>query len=258
MTHAPNDDHAILSALDLLEGEDLAAWNAHRSGCAECRAAEDDARATAALLAFAVDPVEPPRDLRQRVLDRARPVSLHRARAPRPLLLVAAAVLLTLATAALTMRFIGGSDTGPSPREQQLIAENQALTDQIRDLSARIDALGSPETRQFSLQGLEAAPRSRARVFLDAERRQAVIFFSDLPRTAPDQELQLWMIPADTGVPEDAGTFEAGSDGTARLVLENLPVDREIKALAVTVEPRGGRPQPSGEMILLGEPGPSI
>ena len=46
--------------------------------------------------------------------------------------------------------------------------------------------------------------------------------------------------------------FNVDASGNASLVVQNLPVDTMIKALAVTLEPRGGVKAPTGEKYLVG------
>ncbi|HWS72713.1 MAG TPA: anti-sigma factor, partial [Thermoanaerobaculia bacterium] len=69
---------------------------------------------------------------------------------------------------------------------------------------------------------------------------------------AKDRSYQLWVIPAsDPARPHSAGIFDADANGNATLMVENLPVATEIKALAVTLEPRGGVDAPTNTNFYL-------
>lgn len=46
--------------------------------------------------------------------------------------------------------------------------------------------------------------------------------------------------------------FNVDKNGSASLLVENLPVDTEMKALAVTLEPKGGVAAPTGGSIWSG------
>ena len=73
----------------------------------------------------------------------------------------------------------------------------------------------------------------------------------DLPPLPEGQTYQLWVIVE--GTPVSAGTFDVEPDGSARYDAEPLPpveADAAV-ALAVTVEPAGGVPQPTGPMALV-------
>ena len=72
--------------------------------------------------------------------------------------------------------------------------------------------------------------------------------FHDLPALPAGREYQVWLI--DAGGPRGAGTFRAASDGRAAfLIQDSAPAD----AIAVTVEPAGGSPQPTSDPILIAE-----
>jgi anti-sigma factor RsiW len=62
---------SALYALDALDGEDRARFEAHLAGCAECRSELASLQGTAAALAFAVEGPAPPPALRGRILDAA-------------------------------------------------------------------------------------------------------------------------------------------------------------------------------------------
>ena len=113
--------------------------------------------------------------------------------------------------------------------------------------------MASRDTQQIALSGQQVAPAASARVFLEPEKRRAVVFFYNLPANAKDKSYQLWIIAGDK--PRSAGVFDAGRNGNATISIENLPVSTEIKALAVTLEPRGGVAQPTNtRFYVMGSP----
>ena len=59
----------------------------------------------------------------------------------------------------------------------------------------------------------------------------------------------MWLIPA-KGNPISAGTFRREADATAVLLRPGL-VERDAAAVAVTVEPEGGSPQPTTTPFLV-------
>src|SRR5205085_715576 len=84
-----------------------------------------------------------------------------------------------------------------------------------------------------------------ATLFLAPGRRRAIVFFQSLPSNPKDKSYQLWIIRADQPRPQSAGVFDVTDNGNASIVIENLPLATEMKALAVTLEPRGGVEQPT-------------
>ncbi len=65
-------DFAAPYALDVLEGEELAAFEAHLRDCPVCQGEVQEMREVAGFLAHAASPVAPPAGLRDRVLAEAR------------------------------------------------------------------------------------------------------------------------------------------------------------------------------------------
>ena len=78
-------------------------------------------------------------------------------------------------------------------------------------------------------------------------------FGSLLPTLDTEKDYQLWSI-AD-GPPDDAGVFRATAGGEATHVVDRVRSLDKITTWAVTIEPAGGVPQPTGDMILAGTVG---
>ena len=111
--------------------------------------------------------------------------------------------------------------------------------------------LTSPEIRVFNLAGQGANSAADARIFWDQTRRRWFVYVRRLPPVANDRTYQLWFVPR-TGNPISATVFNTSPDGSANV---DIPVPEEVKdlrAAAVTTEPAGGLPQPSGPFALLG------
>jgi hypothetical protein len=139
---------------------------------------------------------------------------------------------------------------------RRLAASNALLTQRNEKLNSEIAALAASDTRMIALTGQQIAPSASARVYLEPSKRRAVAFFANMPATPPDKSYQLWIIRADQPAPQSAGVFEA-TTGAATLSVANLPVDTQIKAMAVTIEARGGVQAPTNAnyVVKSGEPG---
>lgn len=83
---------------------------------------------------------------------------------------------------------------------------------------------------------------------------RAILHISNLPLIPADKDYQLWVIRDQK--PVNAGVFHVAVEkaGGDLYRIDNLvEADRKrINAFAVTLEPKGGLPQPSGKMYLLG------
>jgi hypothetical protein len=245
MTHEELESIAALDALGAATGEESAALHTHLGGCFTCRRARHAYGEAAALLALDLTPVAPPAWMRQRI---AREVGSIAGESRRNGWWLAAAasllVLLLLGWREREVRLSRAREADQRTILAQLENENARL-------SAEIAALASADTRTIALSGQEIAPAASARVFLEPSRRRALVFFHDLPANPGDKSYQLWIIRADQPAPVSAGVFDVSKDGKASISIENLPVAAEIKALAVTLEARGGVDQPTNTRFYV-------
>ena len=96
----------------------------------------------------------------------------------------------------------------------------------------------------------DAAPKASAKLVWDTDKQQWVIYFYDLPGLPPDKDYQLWYIT--TGQEKlSASLFQPGAGGKGELKV-TVPADvaPRLAATAVTLEPKGGSPQPTGKIYL--------
>jgi hypothetical protein len=116
-------------------------------------------------------------------------------------------------------------------------------------LVRQLSILGASRLQQVQLAALPPAPSASGRMFLDPGTGEAVFSASGLPALPADRTYQLWVNTG--GKPVSAGTFGvAGPRGSGRLLVEAVQAPAGIDAWAVTVEPAGGVPQPTGSMVL--------
>lgn len=246
MTHEEIQQLAALDAIGAASPEEKGQLRHHLATCDDCRRAADELSEAAALIALQTDAVIPPPELRRNIL-RSLGGEPQRSATHYPWWLsAAAAILLGLwlwnANELREMR----------DNERAMRAQLERLRSDRDKLSATVAALSSAGTRTIHLSGQTIAPAASANVFLDPSQRRAFVFFHGLPENAQDKSYQLWIIRADQVAPQSAGVFNVDPSGNASLVVQNLPVQTQIKAIAVTLEPRGGVPAPTGEKYLVG------
>lgn len=128
--------------------------------------------------------------------------------------------------------------------QREQVAALRAQVDQQRELLA---ILRSPETEVVTLAGLKPSPATRGRMWWNPEAG-GIFVANALPVPPPGKTYQLWAIAG--GKPLSAGTFDVDRQGTGGLRVKPLPGTQKVDVFAVTLEPAGGRPQPSGEMVL--------
>jgi hypothetical protein len=126
---------------------------------------------------------------------------------------------------------------------ERVQAENQ-------ELARVMDVVGSPRLRVIALGGQPASPTSQGHVLWSPDAKKAVLYAYGLPKPPPGKDYQLWVIQGST--PKSEGVFPVDDKGQAQHVLPEVPDPVGVGAFAVTLEPAGGLPQPSGQMYLLG------
>ena len=108
------------------------------------------------------------------------------------------------------------------------------------------DLRGSLETREtHELQGSGPAEDVRGEVVEVGDGR-AVLVAENLPPTPEGEVYATWLMRG--GIPEPAGLFEPGDGGDAAAPIEGS-ID-EADAVAVTLEPSGGSPAPTSDILL--------
>lgn len=66
------------------------------------------------------------------------------------------------------------------------------------------------------------------------------------------QDYQLWLFEPNAPAPVSAGTFQTDARGAARIVFNAGANVRAVERFAVSIEPKGGRPSPTGKVVLIG------
>jgi hypothetical protein len=125
--------------------------------------------------------------------------------------------------------------------------ESVGLDERFEKVAANL--LSDPSTQDIRLTGLTPSPHASGRIAWNA-RAGAGLLVSGLPPLPPGKTYQLWAIVGNKP-PVSAGVFTVDGSGLGGLSVRPLPGLTVVNAIAVTLEPAGGLPQPSGEMYLI-------
>jgi anti-sigma-K factor RskA len=192
--------------------------------CPNCGPGIASALTTVAAMSGAVTPAEPPARLRRRIMASiTREQSRGRLATFLPWAIVAA-----LSLALVSIGVTGRRQTGDTVKLQQALS-----------------IINDPATRDVSF-GQSERP-SRGRVFVSPGK--GVVFIgASLPNIDASKTFEMWVIPT-KGNPIPAGLFQSQPDATA-VYVHSGPVDNAA-AIAVTVEPLGGSPQPTTTPFIV-------
>ena len=270
--NAAHDDlrhDAAAYALDALEPAERAAFEAHLGSCAECAADVRQMRLAASALPHTVPQVSPPPSLRARILrqmsaapDASTPAPAVVVREKRGLpawLPIAAMLVIGAGVSFYAQRMqarVANLETQLRQAQAQVAAaERQTL--EARNVAFRAQsAMGvfaAPDVARIDLAGQPVAVSARARA-LWSRQRGMVFTVTNLPALPPGRVYQVWVVTAQA--PVSAGLLTPDASGGGSVYFET-PVDiLPPVAVAVTLEPAGGVPAPTGAAYLVGKPSP--
>jgi anti-sigma-K factor RskA len=255
--HETYETLAPIYALGALDGEDLERFEAHLAdGCPACETTLRDSSEVMARLALEAPRAAPPPDVRRALLARLDATAPRRERPARrsvwlPWTLGMAAAVL--AAIWLTAGFVASryeARIGQMAREtatarERLNQEQAALRAEIERYGAVVELLRDPATKVVALRGAGPSPEAGGRLVWH-EARGGQLFVTNLPPPPEGRAYELWTITA--GTPRPAGVFQtdAAGRGVHRVTAAAGPVD----VFAVTLEPAGGVPRPTGPIVL--------
>jgi anti-sigma-K factor RskA len=255
-----NPEDLDLYALGALDGQEKQAFETHLRACSACRDELAAARRRVSLLGLAAPPLAPSPSVKsalmQKVHAQRTPANTQTAPIEKPkirwglrfsLSFAAASIVLALAT----WWFV---KVDLEQRRQirelnaQLTATQQQLSRQDASMQALSAVTSAPDSAQITLLQQPGGPPGQAHVLYNARLGLAVYSGQIAPPPA-DKNYQLWLVPS-SGSPVDAGLVSANPQSGP--VVVRLTPGLVAKAFAVTLEPLGGMPQPTGPKVLVG------
>jgi anti-sigma-K factor RskA len=260
--HPTRPEDFDLYALGVREGEEKAAFEAHVPACAACAEKLAEARGRIALLAFSAPRVEPSAEVKERLMRQihsapaAAGASAQRApRAPEhaegffgrwwaAAVLVPVCAVLILVSVRLWQE--NAHLTDELGLERATLQKQQAELDEARHVADLIEA---KDTKTVALAVQPGMPKGDVRVMYNAKMGMAMCDGWVEPAPA-NKSYQLWLVPME-GKPISAGII-ASYSGPIKPWTVKIPQGVAAKAFAITLEPEGGMPQPTGPMVLVG------
>ena len=139
-------------------------------------------------------------------------------------------------------------------REAELEATREQLSQRAsaRTVQTPHDKLAAllriPNVKAISLTGSDMAKQATGFLLYDSQTQKIWLYSVNLPESPTGSTYQLWAIH---DKPVSIGTFHMDAGETAHLLVKKVPSFADAKTFAVSLEPSGGRPQPTGPIYLL-------
>ena len=258
MAHSEEfEELAALEALGMPPGEEAEAFARHREeGCPACEGLLADFPIAASALAAAVPARRPRPGLRASILETVSRSRVQAVSKPAP----SSAAAWWLAAAAALLFVVAVSDDARLRRQRedlrsrtaQLSTELDGARQEMARRDLRVRVLESDDVKVLFLGGKDPQPVARAKMFWSEKAKTGMLLAGNLAPLPPDKQYELWVFVE--GKPVPAGVFDADTSGRALVESKRLSGMAAAQNFAVTVEPRGGVPQPTGPIVLVGNP----
>ncbi len=252
--HDRLDELILIYALGALDGEELIDVEEHlKSGCAVCEQTLKDTEMILSLIPYSLPAATPSPRIEDTLFkkieatkgikegsdrfafwEKLRPVWLGLAGA------VALGLLISLFVSNLFLR----------DRLERREIEIGKLREQAADRSEILAFLENPSAVVINLAGLQPDPNASGKMIWDKKSNRAIFYCINLPQIPPKKTYQIWVIADNT--PVGVGIFKVDEKGDSSMKLESLPEADKVQKFAVTLEPEGGMPKPTGQMYLIG------
>lgn len=229
--HAIHDLTAAY-ALNALDRDEEAEYEAHLDACEPCRRELWSLREAASALAFAAEGPAPRPGLRSRILAEARGERAPPVARPRRSPLALAAI--TAGTAAAVAIGLG---IWAASLSSELAAERRARASEQR--AAAI--LAAADASRVSLSGANGS-------LVVTPSGEAALVVSRLATAPAEKTYEAWVI--ENGEPRPAGLFRGGGERTVFRLARRVPRGAVV---AVTVEDEGGAERPRGKPLFSAE-----
>jgi anti-sigma-K factor RskA len=241
--------------LDAVDDADRARIEKHLPHCANCAQLVESYRPVMDILPYAVPMVEPPADLKYRVLAAAMP-KVAPAK-PRVSLIPALSsffshVLRSPAFAAAMLLLVSGLVAWNIWLQNQItqqIAFNQQIQADIARNRALVSVISYADGAPKYMQATDAAPKAIGRLYAAPELNALALIVYDVPTLEAGKVYQIWLIdPA--GDRTSGGTFTVDAQGRAWVLIRAPQSLDHYKSIGITVEPAGGSSKPTGPKMM--------
>ena len=278
-------------ALDALNDEELELVEAYLKEHPEARQQIEEMASAVAALPYGVPPVEPSPGskvaLMRRVAADQRATSSTRKQASSPrgmrlgnifqafgmgvaIVAIVWAVILNTQLAQLrkevsTLREAVVTQANSLEQINQLRSEVSTLREvvvaqanSLEQINQSVDQINAKLPQEIpsavltiSLKGTDVQPQAQGQLIVDPNSESAVLVIAGLHQLEAGKTYQVWLI--DGGTPVSAGLLTVDENGQGVFIVSSEAAIGSFNALGISIEPEGGSPQPTGDIVVLSE-----
>jgi len=248
-------------ALGALEPTESAEIRAHlATGCPTCEGELAAANAMLEMLPLTLPPQPPPAGAKERLMTRVMSQSAPEKASTRssiawrigPAIVgLAAGIVLTFLVLSVRMKSQGDQIALLGRQIEQKNADIHDLRAEVDTSQKQIHNFVVQTAELLNLKGTDKQPQAAAQVYVDRTNHRVLFRAEQIQGLAPNMTYELWLVGKDNRkIP--MGMFTADDKGKAMMDMPMPPDIGPIAMAAVTDEPAGGMPQPTGSFQLMG------
>jgi anti-sigma-K factor RskA len=249
-------------ALDALSEESRQRVESYLAANPEARTRLDELTQAVSAIPYGIPPVEPPRRVKDELMRRIRADSasagIRSSKEDQPSRreLRFDSLLRTLsfgaALAAILWAVILNIQMSRLENQVSLLTTAlEAQSNSLQEISSRLSQPAASSVVTVSLSGTAARPEARGQLIADPKSTSAVLVIAGLGQLEAGKIYQVWLI--DSSGPQSAGLLAVDSSGQAVLIITSDLEIGQFDKLGVSIEPDGGSPQPTGEIVVLSD-----
>jgi anti-sigma-K factor RskA len=121
----------------------------------------------------------------------------------------------------------------------------------VEQINQQLGQASSSTVITISLKGTSARPQAQGELIADPNSQSAVLVVNGLADLEQGKTYQVWLI--DSSGPVSVGLLAVDANGQGFLIITSETAIGSFNSLGISVEPEGGSPQPSGDIVVLSE-----
>ena len=251
------EDLIALYSLGLLEGDELKELEAYlETGDEECLKLLENCDTVFSNLPYALEDHPLPPELEDKIMDKLD--GLDQTSSPEKKTFLSdfwkgiSPAWLSIGSGLATAAIIFLLYTTLTLQQRLSVQESnmESLIASLEKEEEVMDYIKNPRVSVINLEGTMSELGSSGRIFWDTNTSRAILMVSNIPELVPGQTYQFWVM--EDGDPHDMGTFTVNEKGESMMEIDCMPEDYQKLGFAVTLEPEGGMPKPTGAKYLVG------